>query len=165
MMALDTIRNYRNLVALFFAMSILAVTACDIVCSFDRTHHNLVSTSYAVDGGKKHNHNKDESHNDHASSDHASTKDITGHSHSSSSEEQDDDCCEDVTDQFYKSLFNTSNSGIVKSPVNAFILITALNNYYLASSSSYLNPPGDIFAIPPNLSGNHLRILYSSFLI
>lgn len=165
MMALNTIRNHKNSIALIFAISILAVTACDIVCSIDRsaswsTHNNLATSTHAMDGGKEHNHKQDKSHNHHTS-----TKDITGHSHSSSSEDQDDDCCKDVTDQFYKSLFNTSNSGIVKSPVNAFILITVLNNYHLVSSSSYLNPRGDIFAIPPNLSGNHLRILYNSFLI
>lgn len=169
MTALNTIRNYRNSIAIIFAVSILAVTACDIMCSVDRsaswsTNNTLATSSHVMDGGKKHNHKhdhkQDESHNHQASA-----KDITGHSHSSSSEDQDDDCCKDVTDQFYKSLFNGSDSGIVKAPVNAFILLTVLNNYHLVSSGSYLNSPGNIFAIPPNPSGNHLRILISSFLI
>lgn len=160
MMALNTIRDHKNSIALIFAISILSVTACDVICSADRAHHNLVTTSHTMEGVKTNNHKHDESH-DHDKT----TNDNLGQSHASSSTDQDDDCCEDSMKQFYKSLFNGSNSGIVKSPVNAFILLTVLNNYHLVSSSSYLNPPGNIFAIPPNLSGNHLRILYSSFLI
>lgn len=134
MRALNSIRNYKKSIALIFAVSILAVTACDVVCRIDGSRYRQ-----------------------------AVTKDSIGQSQSSFAE-QDDDYCKDNMNQFYKSLFNISDSGIVKAPEHTFILLTVLSNH-LVSSGSYRNSPGNILTISSNLSGSHLRILISSFLI
>lgn len=165
-MALKTIRKNKSAIVYIFALSILAVIACDVLCSIDRSaeveaniHASLASTHRMEEVIRAH-HKHDESHKHHAS-----TGDTTQHTHSSSSSDQDSDCCKDITSQFYKSLFNGSYAGAVKAKVHTFIILAAPYNNYPLTAILYRNPLGIIFYIPPEIAGSNLRILISSFLI
>lgn len=164
MTALNIIRNRKKIIGLIFAVSILAVTACDVFCSIDRSCSLVIANPHAeshhAHNAKKHHHDQDESHNHYGA-----TKDITGHTHSSSSTDQDDDCCKGITNQFYKSLFNGSGASVVKAPAHSFILLAVIHrNHDLSSIYTYI-PFTSLLKVPPNLAGIHLRILIGSFLI
>ena len=163
MIHLASIRHFKKTIAITFAISILAVIACDVICSLDRTspfarQNALLLASVKTERIKKDHH----AHDHHHQSDPGTTPD---HSHDSSSDNQDN-CCEDITNQFYQSLFKTNDATILKTPALSLILITELTNYkYLSTTKEYSNPEPTPPKIPPKIPGNYLRILMSSFLI
>jgi hypothetical protein len=163
MWIINTIRKQKKSIAIVFATSILAVIACDLFCSVDPYGSMEMMNQLAVandmdDVMSHHQHAESPNH-------HASPQDITSHSHSIPTTEQDDNCCEDMTNQFYKSLYNGNDVNIIKAPVHSFILLAVIYNDHFFSSSQYSNPFGIPLKIPPDSNGNYLRILISSFLI
>jgi hypothetical protein len=164
MTALNTIRNGKKSIGLIFAVSILAVTACDVFCSIDRSGALVIANPHAEShhvrsAGQQH-HDHDKSHNQHRA-----TKEIAEHSHPSSSTGQGDNCCKDITNQFYKSLFKGSDASVIKAPAQILIFMAVIDRNHDLSSiytcTSFTSP----LKVPTNLAGNHLRILISSFLI
>lgn len=147
-----------------FAASILAITACDILCSVDRSgsmrmEHPLTASNDNFSSNKHHqNHDQHQKHQ-------TNVKDIASQNLSQSSKSHDDDCCKDVTNQFYKSLFNGDDLNIAKASAQNYILLILVKNYHLLTSVHYQNPFRVVFKAPPNSTGNYLRILIGSFLI
>lgn len=166
-MAFKTIRKRKSAIAYLFAISILAITTCDIVCSIDRTSmagankHDLLALNHHVDGAKSKHHQHDEYQRPHSHD-----NEVAEQPHAGAHNDQDDDCCKDITNQFYNSLFNGGDVSIVKAPLHAHILLAVvIHHYRLLSSVQYVNPLGVLLKIPPNSVGHRLRILISSFLI
>ncbi len=155
---LTTIRHIKGIIALIVAASILEVTVCDVLCGEECSpvsKHELTLNEDHQQSNESGHHKQDLN----------TEQSPASHFHQPSSSSEKDDCCEDITNQFYKSLFSGSDSGSVKAPLHTFILLTVLSNYHLVSSGSHLNSSGNIFTIPPNLPGKYLRILINSFLI
>ena len=163
MIHLASIRHFKKTIAITFAFSILAVIACDVICSLDRIfpfarQNALLLASVKTESIKKDHHEHDHHHQ-------SAPGTTPVHSHDSSSDSQDN-CCEDITNQFYQSLFKTNDATISKTPTQSFILITELTNYkYLSRTVEYSNPEPTRPKIPPKITGNYRRILMSSFLI
>jgi hypothetical protein len=170
MLPLVSIRRYRAIIACIFAAAILTVIACDIVCGFDRTfisanHGTFASLSHQKEIAKSGHHQHDESHDhNHRHGDAEDPQVLTNHSHSTSSSEEDD-CCEDMTNQLFKSSFKDQETLIIKAPAQAFVLLDVLYSQPRLIVTDYSNP----VRVPPkiyfNLTGNRLRILLNSFLI
>ncbi len=165
MTRLAPIRHFKKIIAITFAISILAVIACDFVCSVDRTlllnrkSHLQLASSQAED--TENNHQR----HDHAQHDHHDSGATHDHSHDSASDDQDN-CCDDITNQFYQSLFKANDTTIAKTPGPTLIFLSVLSDYkYLIATEEYLNAEYIPPKIPPKTTGNYLRILISSFLI
>ena len=164
---LTPIRQFSRMIAVTFATSILAVVACDFICGLDPTFafncQNHLSPAHAETVcAKKIHHGQNHDHL------HQSGPETTvPHSHDHSSDEHSNgDCCEDLTNQFYQSLFKTNDAANSNIPMPAVVLFTALTPYkYLLIEEEYQNslriPPKR----PPPSAGGYIRILISSFLI
>lgn len=160
MTRLAPIRHLKKIIAITFALSIVAVITCDFICSVDRTlllskQKNSLLTSIKPEDTKT-NHQKHDHHDPGAAHD---------HSHDPASGNQDN-CCDDITNQFYQSLFKANDATILKTPAPTFIFLSVLSDYkYLLAAAEYLNAGHLPQKIPPKTTGNYLRILISSFLI
>ena len=167
MIPLAPIRQFRKIIAITFSFSILAVVACDFICGLDPTfafnwqNHLSLAPAETVNVKKiHHGHDHDHLHQ-------SLPETATAHSHDHSSDGNDNgDCCEDLTNQFYQSLFKTNDAANLNIPTPSVVLFTALTNYrYLLIEEEYQNslriPPKR----PPPSAGGYIRILISSFLI
>jgi hypothetical protein len=173
MAPLFSIRRFRAVIACIFVASILTVIVCDVVCGFGRTllytnQGTFTSVAHpkeiAKNGHHEHGESHDHDHSHHHNGEAEDPQELTNHSHSTSSSEEDD-CCEDMTNQLFKSLFNDQQSFVIKAPAQVFILLDVLSSQSDLTPIDYVNT----LRVPPKISfspqGNRLRILLSSFLI
>lgn len=162
MTRLTLIRKYKGAIAYIFALSVLAVTACDVVCSIDRTSRLVKGHVVSAD---RHSHKESHHHSHKDGHHHQHGTDISDHSHSDSPASQDDNCCEDITKQFYKSLFNGFSTASVKAPIQVLVLVAVIDHYQLFDTIEYAVPLQFPRKITPDDSGVALRIRINSFLI
>lgn len=167
MIPIAPIRQFRKIIAITFSISILAVVACDFICGLDPTfafnRQNFLSLAHVETVSVKKNHHEHD--HDHL---HQSGPETTApHAHDHSSDDHSNGhCCEDLTNQFYQSLFKTNDAANLNIPTPSVVLFTALTNYgYLFIEEEYQNSVRIPPKRPPPSAGGHIRILISSFLI
>lgn len=163
---ISTIRKIKCPLALCVIVSFVLVYGCDILCdlgviSFSLPNATVVSTT-SPQHATSHDHSGSGNH-DHKTHDHS-----TKHDHDA--QQGSDECCDDLTQQFYSSLVNSpGNATLLLAEGFKLICIVTLPDISnlgafkdLIVDFSYDNPSNG----PPGLiQGQHLRILFCTFLI
>lgn len=155
---LATIRRLKGIIAIIVAASILEVTVCDVLCGAEcspASKHELTSNEDPHQTNKSGHHKQDLNDQETPSS----------HFHQPSTSSEKDDCCEDITNQFYASLFKAKESSILITPVQDAVYYLVLDvdkQFAISNQIVSIDMP---MKVPRPSIGTHLRILISSFLI
>lgn len=162
MIPLVPIRNYKKIIAITFAITVLALIGGDAICSMNCARFPDKQNT-ALASAKKENNKKN--HHGYVCHHHSGSRTTSDYFCNSSLEDQHNCCCK-VANQFYQSLFKTNDSTILRTITPSLIFTIELSDYkHLLIAVGYLNPE----RIPPKIllltKGNNLRIMMSSFLI
>lgn len=154
-----SISKYKNAVALLFGFAIAIAFSCSMLCSFrdkldnhhEHDHNTAPHQPIANDGHHKGHSALEETANDLC--------------HHKSGNESQADCCQDLTKHFYQSLTKISEPGDYQYYGGIADCILRGENLRPClivgkRADSYFS-----WCRPPTLSGYHLRILMSSFII
>lgn len=166
MAPLTLMRHHKRAITLLFAISVLSVISCDVICAADidwveRFKIAFNSTSLK---GRPDNHN----HFRHARNSSQNSPLEIKHFHSfQANGEAQANCCNNHTNQFYQSLYKSGDNLEIKSINLSSVHFARFEAGYLSENvarSLNFNAVSCLQVLPP-IAGGRLRVLINSFLI
>ncbi len=163
MTPLTVMRQHKRAIMLLFAISVLSVIACDLICA---AHIDCIErfkiTSYLTSRPVTHNHFS------HSRNTHQNFQPEINHLHTfQTSGETPAQCCKNLSTQFHQSLFKNGDTPEIKSVSLSSVHFVRFEGKYLSENfARYLNfhTVSCILELPP-IAGGRLRVLINSFLI
>lgn len=167
MTPLTVIRHHKRVLTLLFAISILFVISCDVICAADidwveKFKIAFSSTNTLNDRPDNHNHfihARNSSQNFQPEIKHLHSFQIYG--------EAQANCCNDHTSQFYQSLFKSGDNLEIKSISLSSVHFAQFEVKYLSENVARSLNFNALVCIQelPTIAGGRLRVLIHSFLI